>query len=815
IRRRIERRMTALGLPDLDTYASHVREEPDEVKLLFRDMMISVTSFFRDIEEFENFREHLKVLVEDRSNHGMRIWVPGCASGEEAYTIMILIAESLGGVLALDQTQIQLFATDIDADALAKARRGRYPKTAEKDIPAEYLEKYFMPTDDGYQVNQSLRERIVFTPHNLCQDPPFSNIDLISCRNLLIYFNNTLQAKVFARLHYALKSSGLLFLGKSESISGSEALFRLAGDGGQIFQRRARSDRVGLPRTHSLGVTPAGYMGALQRTPEKTEPDAFGSMFRALVRAIGPNGLLVTSDLHIMRVYGNVDRFLSLSEGQLRGATINMLRDELRHELRTLIALSLRNKETRQGLVRPLEQGSDMRLQLQVHPIGDVEDADGMVLVVFKEWKEERPAIPALPDDDDAARGRVVELEEELLGTRESLQQTVEELETANEELQSLNEELQSANEELQSTNEELETTNEELQSTNEELITVNEELQINSHEMAAINQELDSILSNIAAPVLVVDTRLHIVQCSQSARQMFKISSGVAKPHLSQLSLPGEFPALNAMMAQVVQTGTRLEQDIDMDGFHGTVTAAPYFNSKGELIGATAIVQEVTATDSKAIEALLDNLPLMIWRQDGDGKVVDANEAAERFMGLEPGAAIGLALDAVRERLGETFVTSSINLPSPAASQGGTGNGSLHSAIPHGLANGHEPPETVVVVAADVANQVTGTETGLPWDLSSADRHVELPPETATRLGLGNAAASLGLENFLDVFHRDDRAALSHGISSALSHSIPFTVLARLASGQGAAGRLRVRGRAEKDDDGGVVGIGGTVGGN
>ena len=815
VRRRIERRMTALSIGNLDTYAAHVREEPEEAKLLFRDMMISVTTFFRDPEEFEKLKLQLEPMVEENAQNGLRIWVPGCATGEEPYSMIMMIAEILGGIQALDQTQIQVFATDIDADALATARRGLYPKAVAKDVPEEFLDRYFTETDDGYQVSGALRERIVFTPHNLCQDPPFSNIDLISCRNLLIYFNNSLQLKVFSRLHYALKGSGLMFLGKSESISGSEALFKPTTDGGQVFRRRVHPNSNAATPSHELGIGRAAYNRVPARAPERSAVDAFGSMFHALVRAIGPDGMLVTSDLHIHRVYGNIDRFLSLSEGQLRGATINMLRTDLRHELRTLITLALRNGTTRKGLARRVSEKGDTRVQTLVHPIGATDTADDMVLVVFREWEEERARVPELSVTDAVARDRILELEVELQGTRESLQQTVEELETANEELQSLNEELQSANEELQSTNEELETTNEELQSTNEELITVNEEMQINSHQMAAINQELDSVLSNIAAPVLVVDTRLHIVQCSQSAQQMFQIAAGVARPHLSQLSLPGEFPPLSAMMAEVIQTGQKSEQEIDITGFRGTVSAAPYFNPKGELIGATAIVQEQSDPRAEALEGLLNNLPVMIWQRDADGKILDANLAAARFMGVGPTEVRGMNLDEITSRLPEAFVATANSVGgniSPGRKNNGNGAATRKQALPF---DGSVAADALFVIATDKeaapVDIRADSDELCEWALSSDPEQVVLSADAARLLGRGFKETTLGRAQFIRLFHSDDTAAVEYGLDTVLDQAIPFTVLARPNAGN-PGDRVLVRGRAKRAEDGTILGIEGEV---
>ena len=807
VRRRIERRMTALGFESLDLYLDHIRERTDEPKLLCRDMMISVTSFFRDNSEFEKLKTYLDPLVQESEGMGLRLWVPGCASGEEAYSVLILVVEALGGLSALDEARVQVFATDIDVDALATARRGVYPTSIRHDVPKQYLEKYFTEADDAYQVNQALRERIVFTPHNLCQDPPFSNIDIITCRNLLIYFNQSLQSKVFARMHYALKSSGLLFLGKSESISGSEALFKVAGQSGQVFRRRNSPDRGNLIRIQDMGLGRPADNRLSRRGVELVETDPFGSMFHELVRTIGPNALLVTQDLHIHRVYGNIDRYVSLSEGQLRGATINMLRNDLRHELRTLVSLALRNGKTRKGLERPAPGDETSRMQTMVHPIPGPGDTDDMVLVVFREWQAEPLDLEKPTESGEAADRRIVYLEQELSNTRDSLQQTVEQLETANEELQSLNEELQSANEELQSANEELETTNEELQSTNEELITVNEELQINSYEMASINQELDSVLSNIAAPVLVVDSRLHIVQCSQSARQMFRLAAGVAKPHLSQLYLPGGFPALTPLLAEVIQTGAKSVQEIDIEGFRGSVVAAPYFNAKGELIGATAIVQDLSDSRTMMLEELVENLPMMIWQKDVDGRIVDVNAAAARFMGMSATAARGMRLDEVTRQLPDG-AASTVDAQT-GAEQGAYSNGFGDGAIQNYKISGENQitRDGLFVVAPDQPLPVSRDPDAAThaWRFEPVQGGVVLSAGAAAMLGEGGEEQVLTKDAWLNMFQPDDASRIGEGLDALLEQARPFDLQVR--PGNGAPnGIVVIRGHPEHDDDGKVV---------
>ena len=835
VRRRIERRMAALEIDSLSDYTEYVASHHDEVDVLFKDMMISVTSFFRDPEEFELLRTSIEERVIKRKSEGLRIWVPGCATGEEAYSVALLVAEALGGLKALDNVHMQVFATDIDSNALTVARRGIYTDQIAASMPEEMLETYFNKTHDGYQVSQAIRDRIVFTPHNLCQDPPFSNIDLISCRNLLIYFAASLQAKVFIRLHYALKSSGVLFLGKSESISGSETLFKPLGKVGQLFLRRSYSESKMMPSQTRGTMRRMAFERRPRPAPTGNRAEGPEQMFHSLVRAIGPNGLLVTPDMHIQRVYGNVNRFLSLTEGQVTGATIGMLRDDLRHELRTLIPLALRNGTSRIGVERWFSKESAERFQIHVHPIGADEQFDDLALVVFREWTDQPQSDPSVPIDDETAMARIRELEHEVIGMRESLQQTAEELETANEELQSLNEELQSANEELQSTNEELETANEELQSTNEELITVNEELQINSHEMTVSNQELDSILSNIAAPVMVVDARLHIVQCSQSARAMFKIESGVAKPHLSQLSLPNDFPPISSFMAEVIHTGEPAEREIAGEAFRGSIVAAPYFNPKGELIGATAIVHETSDPRVRDYETLFNAMPMMIWQKDLSGRLRHVNRSAAAFLKVDRQSAIGKEIDAFLSET-DTLVADleSAALDTGEACLDVVSTVSTRGEAPiqirrHLLPYEHDSGEKGIFVvasdnvdesSADASPMVTpAIELAVDWRLSLIDQTVQLAPHVAAQLKLADdspEAASVGVlvdrTEFLAAFDIDDRAAIGHGIDNASEQAVPFTLQARLHGADKDEPKIRVTGRAERDSRGEITRVVGRV---
>lgn len=641
VRRRIERRITALGLKDLDGYAEYIASNPTEISSLFKDMLISVTSFFRDSTEFAALANHLKSLVPEYKQKVFRAWVPGCATGEEAFTIAILLLEVMGGVDALDHTQLQIFATDVDVDALTVARRGFYPAVVVEDLPENLRKQYFTRTGGGYTINAPIRDCVIFTNHNICEDPPFSNIDLITCRNLLIYFGATLQSKVMSRLHYALNPNGLLLLGKSESLGGSEDLFRQISSDAKIYRRRTNIDHR---RANVSQLISKGKRAAEAQISEEYRQNLgiLQGMFDALVRAVGPDCFLVTSDFQIKRVYGNVDQFISLSEGDIRGVNIGMIRNQFRHEVRTLTTLALRDAEPKFGHERPMEGTKNTCVQIAVYPLPPTNGAEELAVVAFRRWEVEEDHDVELYTDAGSTPAQVAVLERELNITRNSLQQTVEELETTNEELQALNEELQSGNEELQSTNEELETANEELQSTNEELITVNEELQINSQELTLINQELDSILANIPAPTLVVDRGLHIVRCSESAREMFHIDPGLGRPHLSQCAQPANYPDLSAMVAEVIQVGSRIERSFEADDMHSKIIAAPYFNPKGELIGATAIVSESGQLDQKQdLWDVLDGLSALVWQKDEDNRIVRINQAAARFLEISANQAV------------------------------------------------------------------------------------------------------------------------------------------------------------------------------
>ncbi|MEM6634380.1 MAG: chemotaxis protein CheB [Pseudomonadota bacterium] len=603
VKRRIERRMNALGIRNHIDYTNHCRSHPEEVDALFRDLLISVTRFFRDPDEFRSLEGILSTIVQSDENSPIRIWVAGCATGEEVYTLAILLAEALGGAEQANQRRVQIFASDIDENALKIAREGRYAATALDDVPAAYAEKYFSFQGEGVRVNNALREMVLFAKHNICQDPPFLNVDLICCRNLLIYFGAALRRKVLSRLHYALRPKGYLFLGNAEAIGTNDEAFVSAAPHASIYQKRLLFDGARARLRPPVDAMPTNRLRDRNTIGGKNAQEAAlareAAMFESLVRSISPQALLVSGDLRIHRVFGDLGGFVTLKESRRLTMSVNILRSPLDQEARTLVTLAIKHGELRRGIVHRLDPESARVVRLVAYPLSATPTDEKMAILAMLEWVEEttKTVTETIPIEETPAEvAKYIEkLETEIDNTREALQQTVEELETSNEELQSLNEELQSTNEELQATNEELETSNEELQSTNEELVTVNEELQVNTGDLTSLTEELAAILDNIGTAVVIVDTALQITRASKEAMDLLSLGMPVEGIHLSQVNLPEGFPPLAEISNQAMQLGKTLVHAIEAGDRHYVLRLAPYYGRNGRFRGASIVIVDAT----------------------------------------------------------------------------------------------------------------------------------------------------------------------------------------------------------------------------
>ena len=603
VTRRINRRMAALDITDYDEYVGFCRTSAEEVDALFRDLLISVTRFFRDPDQFDQLGTEFKRMLKNREVTQLRLWVAGCATGEEVYSIAIKLAEAVGGLDALREMNIQIFATDIDERALGVARRGSYPITAAADIPEDILETYFHIREGRIEVVQELRAITLFSLHNIFHDPPFLNVDFVSIRNVLIYFNAALQNRVLHRIHYALNPSGILFLGTSETVGSMETLFEARGGADKLFLKR----RLGRSATRrfdfggkGFGNLTPGRQFTRHEAPTDAATSPFGT-FDTLARVVAPNGFIVTRGGEMVRVFGDISAFTQMTENAPLWIGLKNLRKPLRDEVAGLCATSLKDRRRRVGRWHELAGDGFNEVRAICYPLTSADGGEDHVLVGI-DTRLQEPAFDALETlNEEQQRAYIQQMELEVNQTREALQQTVEELQTSNEELQSFNEEMQSTNEELQATNEELETSNEELQSTNEELITVNEELQVNSSELHRVSTELAATLEVVPFPVLVIDQALIVRRASLAAIAQFRISDIPATGvHLSQCNLPDSMGQLAQMCNEVF----RLREEIVKRTTEGDVelrlTVTPFRNMSDEVLGVVAtLVQEGASRDT------------------------------------------------------------------------------------------------------------------------------------------------------------------------------------------------------------------------
>jgi two-component system CheB/CheR fusion protein len=560
--RRVRRRMQVLQIEQLEDYIDRLKKEPEEVSLLFRDLLISVTNFFRDPDAFETLAQD--VIPEIMNGKGVadtvRIWVPGCATGEEVYSIAILMREYLETMR--NAPKLQLFATDIDEPALAVARAARYPAQLLEHVSPERLAKYFVGGDGGYVVAKSIRDLCLFSSHSVIRDPPFSRLDMISCRNLLIYLGVEFQNQVIPVFHFALRPGGYLFLGTSENVTQHGDLFSPLDKKHRIFQRRDNAV-TGLqlpfftPRGRGFPVTaesrkdPAGTIANLRRNVETRVMERFA-----------PPHVVINSEGDILHFSARTGRYLEPASGLPNRQLLSMARRGLRLDLRAALREAV---ETRRRVERPnIEVDDDSKsffVNLTVEPLGA--DADPLFLVLFDDVAAAAPLIGAtrkLAEGDDA---HYEQLEHELRDTRERLQSTIEEYETAVEELKSSNEELQSINEELQSTNEELETSKEELQSVNEELHTVNSELNTKVIEVDRAHSDLRNIFDSTQIATVFLDTKLVIRSFTPAMTDIFNlIPSDHGRP-LTDIVSRLDTSGLARDMQSVLQRGEIVERKV------------------------------------------------------------------------------------------------------------------------------------------------------------------------------------------------------------------------------------------------------------
>jgi two-component system CheB/CheR fusion protein len=611
IGRRVERRMKVHRIDVPTEYIRFLQETPHELDLLFKELLISVTQFFRDPEAFAVLEEKIfpQMLANRAAEEPIRVWVPGCATGEEAYSLAILLQE------AMDNTNkhfsVQIFATDLDDQAITVARMGQYPEGIAADVSAERLARFFIKDDNVYRVRKDIREMVVFAVQNLLKDPPFTKLDLISCRNLLIYLDNSVQKQLLPLFHYVQKPNGILFLGLSETIGSFTDLFDVLDKKWKIFQRKEIPTTL-HPVTNFVsfsGAVPFNGGASPHFTEVQSEIALAARIEQLLVSAYVPPNVVVTDRGEVVYVHGRTGHFLELAPGLRNRNILDMAREGLRHELAFALQQAAAHDEAtvRRG-VRVKTNGDTINVKLTVKKILDPEPIRGLLLVIFEpEAAEEPPSAQRLASASRSRqRSRAAELEQELAYTQAHLQHTVEELETANEELRATNEEVQSTNEELQSSNEELETSREEMQSLNEELQTVNAELQNKVEELSQSNNDMQNLLNSTNVATIFLDSALCIKRFTRQITRVVKlIDSDVGRP-LSDLANNLNYANLLADATEVLQTLVFKEVEVHTtEGTWFLMRLMPYRTTENMIDGL--VITFVDISKLKATEQLVN----------------------------------------------------------------------------------------------------------------------------------------------------------------------------------------------------------------
>jgi two-component system CheB/CheR fusion protein len=650
--RRIERRMVQHDLSDLEVYARYLKDHPAEVQVLFKELLINVTSFFRDPEAFAVLQQDvLPGLCKGKVEGSVfRAWVAGCATGEEAYSIAILLRE-LMEERSLD-FKVQIYATDLDDDAIARARVGAYPPSIVQDVTPERLRRFFTKEEAGFRIKKELREMVVFATQNAIRDPPFTRLDLLSCRNLMIYLEPEAQDRLISSFHYALRPGGVLFLSPSESTSHHADLFKPINRKWTLFRTVASAAATRA----LLAAIPAPVDAAAPREgaePERKlrETSVVELTNRALLRSFAPASVATDLAGNILYVHGDTAPFLRPAPGHATLNVIEMARGELQQELRSAFRAGLpRGKKAPRREVQLTVEGTSRTVWFSLHPLQLPERSEGLVLVTF----QEAPAKPAAGRGPvrPLERGKVKELERALASSRDFLRTTVEEQQASTEELKSMNEELQSTNEELQSTNEELETSKEELQSVNEELVTVNAELQSKIEQLADMQNDMRNLLDSVSAGTIFLDDQLNIRRFTREATRVFRlVATDVGRP-LLDIKSDLEGVDLLEEARQVLDSLAPWEQEVRTSrGASYLARLQPYrtldnvlagvvisFTDISARVAAENAVQEARQLSENIVDTVRE--PLLVL--DGKLQVASASRSFFEYFKVAPADTIG-----------------------------------------------------------------------------------------------------------------------------------------------------------------------------
>ena len=644
IGRRIERRMSQHDIDDTEVYVRYLKEHPSELVVLFKELLINVTRFFRDPEAFVALKvDVLPMLFKDKpEDDEFRAWVPGCASGEEAYSIAMLLREYM------DETQrefkVQLYATDLDDDAIASARAGVYPPNIAQDLTPERLRRFFSKDDAGFRVRKDIREMVVFAVQNVIKDPPFTRLDLLSCRNLMIYLEPALQARLIPAFHYALKTGGVLFLSPSESIGNHPELFVSLNRKWKLYRATPSAASVRALMSSGMAWAAGGATKAPEESMQKSKEVNFAELTRrVLLQSYAPASVVTDLKGNIRFVHGDTGRYLRAPPGQATLNVVEMAREGLQLDLRAAVLAATQGTPTLEREVSVRTNGEFHSVAFSVRTLSEPDAGEDLLLLSFEEVTHKAPRAPTAKSKGgkraaaSAERTRVEELERELGYTKENLQATIEEQQASNEE-------LKSANEEMQSTNEELETSKEELQSVNEELITVNTELQSKIEQLSSMQNDMKNLLDNINVGTIFLDQHLAIRRFTRDAVKVYRLAaSDVGRP-LSDIKSNLEGEDLLRESQSVLDTLVPVEREVrSADGtwFLARVQAYRTVDNviDGVVLTFTDITERIAAIAEREARKLAEGLvdavlePLVVL--DGDLRVVAASRSFYSSFGL------------------------------------------------------------------------------------------------------------------------------------------------------------------------------------
>jgi len=605
--RRIARRMAVHGLATMETYAAFLQGNPQELDLLFKEMLIGVTSFFRDAEVWQELKDTaLPALLERRATDGdpLRAWVVGCSTGEEAFSLAMVFTEVIEALPAHGACRLQIFATDLSADAIAAARSGHYPATIAHSLSPQRLARFFTERADGYLIDKRIREMVLFAQHDVILDPPFTRLDILSCRNLMIYFGAALQHRLVPLFHYCLRPGGVLLLGGSETVGRAQAMFRPLHAKSRLYWR---SENAGAAGTVYFPTQrrPSSRTAVQETTlPHATPPPANLQALadQLLLQTCSPPAVLVNEGGDIVYISGRTGRYLEPAAGKANWNIHVMARPGIRAQLAVALRTALQDKRTLelQGLRLDDEASAsvDITVQAIVHP----QALSGMAIIVFRDVVE--PA-PRHGRKGRAAGAADSALGEELIRSREEIRALRQEMRASQEELQAANEELQSTNEELQAANEELTTSKEEAQSMNEELQTINGELQSKLDDLALAQSDMQNLLNSTDIATLFLDNALNVRRFTEQITRVIHLREGDVGRPLSELATTLIYPGLHADVKETLRTLAFSEKQIaSTDGHWYSVRIMPYRTLANVIQGA--VITFVDITVAKELEARL-----------------------------------------------------------------------------------------------------------------------------------------------------------------------------------------------------------------